>query len=287
MDVAEQFLKFLRGLIICALALVMAVCAAHGQNSGTVGIQAQMISVFTAQSGTLSSGGIWQCGVSSGTCPVFQDIGQGLNVLFFCNAGNVAASYTIDFDFQPVGQTTFQKVTQASYSGDPIGQCHTLQLGAYFPNLRSTLTVATGLVSAWYSASSAPVSYTAPGLGTNGGTSPIACDQNYAVPVATGTSASLLPNNFTNGQTTVICGMTISFNAATSGGNIELLWASSTSVCSTGNLGWEEFTPASAPQYLTVPLELRGLSSILQQPCISNSSGATALVTVSLATVTI
>jgi hypothetical protein len=285
MDVAELFLKLVRWLIVCLLAATMTICVAHGQNSGTVGIQAQMISVFTAQSATKSSGGIWQCGVSIGTCPVFQDIGQGFSILFFCNTGGIAATYTIDFDFEPVGQSSFKTITQASYANDGLGNCHTLQLGGYFPNLRSTITPSVGSVSAWYSASSAPISYAAPAIGSNGATSPISCDQNITQSVATGTTVSLLTSTFTAGTTTVICGITVSFSAATTGGNIELLWTN-TSACSGGTVGWGELTPSTAPQYLTVPLILRGNSSILQQPCIENSSGATAFVTVMLATVT-
>jgi hypothetical protein len=283
MDVSDRFLALVSRVLIALIAVVLllgCVLAAHGQNAGVVGVQAQMIQVFTAQSTNKSSGGIWQCGISTSTCPVFQDIGQGLSVLFFCGAST--ATYTIDFDFQPVGQTAFKTITQASYVSD--SSCHTLQLGGYFPNLRSTLSISAGNVSAWYSGSSAPISFAAPAVGSNGATSPISCDQPIVMQVGTGVTSSLLSSTFTAGTITAICSMTVSFSTATTGGNIQLFWAGN-NTCSVGTFGWEEFTPASAPQYLTVPLTMRGPTPVLQQPCIQNSSGSIAIVSAMVATV--
>jgi hypothetical protein len=280
MQVSEQFSKVLRGALLALLAVL--VCfglgdvarepqTVYAQNAGTVGIQAQLTPVFSAQSTTASSGGVWQCGRlanPSGVCAYLPDIGQGVNILYYCDTNFVG---TIDLDWSPGNNSTFTTLTSASYSVGDNG-CHTLTLNGYWPQLRSTATVSGGTVTAYYSANSGPVGFSAPAIGSHGATSPVVCDNSGTSVVATGTGG-VLPNIQTPTNTVVLCGFTISFGAAPTAGLVELGWSTS-SACGTPTYTWAQQTTANSPQIFSVPYSLRAPSQVTPWPCFNNTSGA-------------
>jgi hypothetical protein len=291
MDVSKEFVTIVRRCAI-AFALVL-VCfavgdlvsphrSALGQGSGTVGIQTTNIPVFSAQASTLSSGGIWQCNNanSSGICPVLRDFGFAANFLTFCDSSFVGS---IDLEWSPTNSlTTFYPLSTATYkTADSL--CHTLQVGGYFPNLRATVTVTSGSLSAWYTASSAPIPLYAAGIGTNGQTSPVICDNSSVLGVSTGTTGFAFAN-LNTGDTVVVCNFSVSFGAATSTGTLSLGWANSTA-CTSAVASWVMETTSSTPQTLPIPVSQRSPVPASQYLCITNSSGASAEVSFSWASV--
>jgi len=275
MQVSEQFTKIVRALAMAAVIIcltMLAIPPGHvgAQSAGVVGIQSQMIPVFNAQTATKCSS-------------IFQDIGQGSNLLFITSASGGTA--TFDLEWSPTGSAPFYPIVVANYN-DSTGQTHTLPLNSYFPNLRSCLTYTTGTWSAWYTASSGPVGFTTNAIGSNGPATPIVCDQDSTASVTTGSTVSLLGAvNFTAGTTTVICGLYVSFNGTPTGGSVELGWAAS-DACSAIANGWQAFTNSSAVDR-QMNFQARGPGNITQQPCFANTSGVTALVSYSYATVKI
>lgn len=294
MQVSEHFSKVMErvtlafGLILLGL-VVGDLFSPHtpvgAQNSGNVGIQAESITVFSSQTTSAASGGYWNCGITSGACPVLQDIGQGSNLLFYCNT---SFQGTIDLEWTPppiTPSSVYNVIAQATWNGDSA--CHSLPFGSYFPNLRSRATISSGSISAWYTAISGPVPFAAPAFGTAGPTAPINCDLNYSFAVPN-TNIVLVANPVATGDTVVICGMSVSFNGATSAGTIALEWGnSSSSGC--GSLSsppsWDAFTTSSTPQYLNVNYQQRSPTVGHNFGCIVNNSGASAEVAISYASV--
>lgn len=297
MGVSDEFMTMVRRFFACAVIVAAAFLVlpyscvprwvptsrVEAQNSGVVGIQTTSIQVFQAQATSASSGGYWQCGSPTGACPVFQDFGFGSNVLSFCNT---AFEGTIDLEWKPTGATSWIPLVQASYPGVPDSLCHQLQIGGYWPNMRSTMTRTAGSLSAWYTASSAPIPTVSSGLGTNGPSSPINCDQNVFQSVATGTTANIGgAGPIQVNDVVAVCGFTISFNGATSAGSVSLAWSSS-SACTPGPFNsWFIYTTASTPQTIVVSNPQRGVNISNEYPCLVNSSGATVEVSLSFASV--
>ena len=260
-------------ILVLALGLFFCPKTAHAQNAGTVGINAQQITVFTNQTGAASS-------------PIFKDIGQGLNLLFYCTT---AYTGTIDIEWSPTKAAPFYAIQQANYPNTaPDTGCHTLQAGGYFPNMRATMNGGTGSISAWYTASGAPISFVSAGIGTNGPSSPITCDRNTTqAPIATGTTSAMGIGPLLPGDTDVICAFTVSFEAAPTTGQIFIGWSVNTN-CSGTLLGptWFEYTTANTPQRYTVEVEQRsGNPAVYQTPCLVNQSGATVSISTSFASV--
>jgi hypothetical protein len=241
----------------------------HAQGAGTVGIQAQMIPVFSAQSTTTSSA-------------IFNDIGQGQNSLFVCGTN---FSGTIDLEWSPTKVAPFYSITQASYQSD--SSCHVIQVSSYWPNMRSTITPTAGSASAWYTSSSGPVSFTSPAIGTNGPTSPIFCDRMQVTPtVANGATLPLAPQ-VNAGDRVFLCSITVSFSAATTAGTWSVVYYTSSACSSTNNTAMQQFTTASTPQTLTFPNVFisNWYNPALQVPCVINNSGSGMIVTSSYASV--
>lgn len=240
------------------------------QNAGNVGIQAQMIPVFNAQSSSASS-------------KIFPDIGQGTNLLFYCTTNFIG---TIDLEWTPANSLlgTFYTITQASYiNGDT--NCHSLPFGSYFPNMRSTVTMTNGSISAWYTAVSGPSAFAAPALGSTGPTSPVTCDQTAtSLTVPNGTNAAIVaPQN--TGDAVVICGMTLTFSAAPSAGQVTIKYAA-TGACSPLTQpipSWEILTSSTTPVFLSVPYAIRNYNSPNQTPCLLNNSGVNVVASVAFA----
>ena len=258
------------GLVLIALvALVQTDFQVHAQNAGNVGIYTREVPVFTAQSTATSSA-------------ILPDFGFGANYLTYCNTGFTG---TIDLEWSPTGSAPFIALAQASYVTATDSNCHVLQVGGYFPNLRSTVNPTAGTISAWYSASSAPIAYAPSGIGSNGPTAPPVCDLDaVAVGIATGTTGPSNASPRSPGDLVLVCGFTISFNGTPSTGSISLVWSAS-GACTSAPVTWEAYTAASTPQLFNVLLPQRGPNSTLQYPCVLNSSGVSVDISVSYASV--
>ena len=282
----ELFLTFTRRLIFAFLLIAMVACAthAHGQTGGTVGLYTGELQIFSNQSLTASAGGTWQC-LNSPTpiaCPYFPDHGYATHLLTYCNT---LFGGTIDLDWTPPGTTTPIVLTQATYPAAD-SNCHSLYYSGYFPNLRATVTRTLGTMSAWYSAVAGASSNNPSALGSNGATSPISCDQSTAFSLVTtgSTAGGIAPLNA--GDSIVLCAVQWSFNGATSAGNLQTTWASSTACSPTSGTSWYVFTTSSTPQNLNAISNQRSPAPTTNQdPCFVNNSGATATVNVSWASV--
>jgi hypothetical protein len=276
--VAETFTKLFAWLCVAfmVLALVFTLGAtAHCQTAGTVGVLTGNITVFTNQATSASSGGIWQCGSSTPIqCPVLPDKGFASNTLSFCNSAFVGS---IDLEWEPSGASTFVPLQVAVYpTADSL--CHSLTVGSYFPNMRSTVTRTAGSVTAYYTASASPISPFAPAIGTNGSTSPISCDMPTSIAAPNSATTWLAISPAFSGDKVILCNWTISFAAAPTTGTVTLNFATD-STCSSllGTAPWILNTTSSTPQTLmfSAPQNLRNLSiAAYQYPCIVNSSGA-------------
>jgi hypothetical protein len=273
---SELFLVFVRRAIFAFFVILLAVTAGHAQESGHVGITTREIPVFTNQGTSKASA-------------IFIDQGYAANYLTYCDTNFVGS---IDLEWSPpiTGSPSlgpFIALAQASYgAGNADSSCHTLQVGGYFPNLRSTLTITGGSVSAWYTASAAPIALFAAGVGSNGPASPVVCDQSTFVTAAAGVNVEIVgPTNF--GDTVIICGFSISFDGATSAGMVEIGWAASAGACAASPVpNWWNNTTSSTPQTLVFPMTVRSFSTSADPlACFVNSSGAIATVQVSYASV--
>lgn len=284
MHVSEAFPKFIASvlLVVLAVAVIIGVSSwlppnhVQAQNAGNVGIYTKEVTAFTVQASSASSA-------------IFPDFGFGANYLSYCTVG---FSGTINLEWEPPGTSIYIPLAQATYgSGTPDTACRSgtagLQIGGYYPNLRSTVIMSAGTISAWYTASAAPISAFPPAYGSNGSSSPISCDQNAAASVNNSTTVALLGSS--SAATTILCGFTISYNGATSAGNDEVVWSLSTACTATVG-GWDAFTTSGTPQTLFIGQTLRSPAgpysvSHIQTPCFVNNSGATAFVSLNYAEV--
>lgn len=270
----ELFLTFVRRLIFAFLFIgLVASLQAHGQISGPIGIYTREIPVFTAQSTTLASTN-------------FPDFGFGCNVLSYQTSGFTG---TIDFDWvppvAPPAVSTPIILKQASYSQADTA-VHTLQLGGYYPNLRSTVTPSGGSLNAQYTAQANSCPIVASGLGSNGDASPIVPDRNYqAAGFLTATTLNIAGPTLT-GDTIVITSFDISFAGAPSAGNLQLAWGTSSACSTKSGPSWEMLTTASTSQFLTVLVPQRSLLvSAYPYACFTNNSGVTLSLNVAYASV--
>ena len=268
MQVSQQFQKVIGATLVSALVIAAGIFIAtcvnppghvSAQNAGVVGIQAINIPVFSAQT-TLAHSAI------------FQDIGQGVNILRYCNTSFTGS---INLEWSPLNNGVYSSLQSAVYV-NPDSNCHTLTVNGYFPQMRSTINPTAGSGSAWYSASSGPVGYSSPAVGSNGPSSPVACDENSITTQANGAGpAGLSAVGVTFGSnTTVICGFTLSFAGAPSSvaPGVEIGWATS-GACSSPTYAWSVNTTSSTPQVLPIPIALRSASPASQVPCLQNLSG--------------
>ena len=268
MNVSETFLGFVRRLIGAFFVLLLIAALGHAQNAGNVGIYTREVTVFTNQSATAHSA-------------IFPDFGFAANYLTYCTTG---FNGSIDLEWSPnPGVVAYIPLAIASFTINADTNCRTLQAGGYFPNLRSTATVTIGSISAYYTASSAPISFVAAGLGSNGPASPIVCDHNIASTLASGGTANFL-SPILPGDSLVICGFTLSFASAPSTGNVQIGWAASS--CASPTINWEVLTTASSPQVIPTQISVRSPSSnVVPLACLVNNSGANIILSASYASV--
>jgi hypothetical protein len=259
MPTAEIFATFLRRLLFAFLLLLLVAVAtnAHGQNAGEVGVYTKLITVFTNQTSTSSSA-------------IFQDNGFASNMLFFCNSSSFSGS--IDLEWSPTGSAPFYPLVTGNYVTDNM--CHTLQVGGYWPNLRSTVTRSIGTISAWYTASAAPISFFPAAIGSNGPTSPIQCDQFITSTVIANGTYQLFGTSSSRGL--AVCAFTISFTGATVA-QTDAVQVGYGTACAGAVYPWFISTTASTPQLLNVAT---GLGALFQESggaagiCVGNHSGS-------------
>ena len=249
----------------------------EAQNAGVVGIQAQEVAVFAGQFSTTTHS------------KTLNDQGQALNILFFCGT-NFGFTGSIDLEWTPSPATpasTYYVLASASYT-NLFSNCHAMQVGGYWPNLRATITPnGTGVLNVWYTSSAGPVAYTAPAINSNGATSPVSCDHSTSALYPTGTTTLVVAPINTSSDTVVICGDSFSWATAPTGGSISLAWGT-TPLC--GNLdsaNWILATPATIPLYIPNPQGLRTTNFSKQYLCLINSSGQSVQANFSYASVQI
>src|SRR5208337_2585791 len=201
MQVSESFARGICAAAVAALVIALGSVVsdtiqprhtASAQNSGNVGIQAISVPVFSGATTT-------RCG---GLLP---DIGQGSNVLFIAQTAGGGGTATLDLEWSPLNNGTFYPIAQSTYN-DSAAATHAISSNGYYPNLRSCLTYTGGTWSAWYLASSGPVSPTAGSLGSNGLSSPPNCDHTTSAVVASTVTGPIGPQpiNATN-DSVVVC----------------------------------------------------------------------------------
>lgn len=272
MNASKIFPVFVRRRIFAFLLVLAVSAASHAQNGGNVGIYTREVSVFNAQATSASSA-------------TFPDFGFGANYLTYCNTGFVG---TINLEWSPpiTGSATlgpYVTLAQASYPTlFPDSACHTLQVGGYYPNLRSTVTRSAGSLSAWYTAQATGIPNVTAGIGSNGPSSPITCDRSIPLLVPSGAALELVDPILTN-DTVIFCVVTWGFSAATTAGNIQLGSSAIGSHCASAYILFNSSTTASTPQTLVFPGQLR--APLNQAICAINLSGADAYLNISYASV--
>jgi hypothetical protein len=269
MQTSEIFLTIVRRalfalLLIAVIALVQTDSRVRAENAGIVGIETVEVPALT--------------NVLNGTSQILRDQGFAAHYLRYCPANWTGA---ISFEWAPNGVSSgFFVPLQTALVVTSDSQCHTLQLGGYYPNLRvRAVNQAVGTISAWYMASSAPIAYYSPTISSGGPSSPVSCDQNKSATIASGVTAFLAGPILTGVNTfyTRVCGMSISFAAAPGNGAVTLEWDIDNTCASTPNPNWAINTTASTPQVLPFPdlnLGSRPDNGLPQQfLCLANTSG--------------
>lgn len=253
-------------------SLVVSPPIVHAQNNGVVGVYTGSQNIFN----NFSTGSV-------AISPTLNDIGQAANYLTFCNSSSFSG--TIFLEWLPPASTTYIPLVTGTYVQD--SSCHTLQVGGYYPNLRVHATRTQGAISAWYTASAAPISFFAAALGSNGSTSPVSCDNSAYVAVNNGATGLLAAE--TTGAQINICNFTISFAAAATTGNISIGWGSGS--CTVPLTDWQIETTSSTPQIMNfnAPQNLRApvgnALGTTQSACLVNNSGANLVITYNYATI--
>ena len=279
MHVSEAFPKFIASvlLVVLAVAVIIGVSSwlppnhVQAQSAGTVGIYTKQITVFTAQTTSTSSA-------------IFPDFGFGANFLSFTTTNFTG---TIDLEWSPTPSGPFFTLAKASFVTDTTGTgvAHVLQLGGYWPNLRSTVSMsAGGSISAWYTANAGPISFFPAALGSNGPSTPIACDQT--APPSTVTNGSYLSLVGTNGRGVAVCRFTISFLGATTSATSGVQVGYGTPCNSAATFPWVLATTSGTPQIVSIGDSLGALFQVAANPtqiCIGNNSGASLEISLSYA----
>src|SRR5271154_6849644 len=265
-----------RVLVASVIAIIMAT-SAHAQFAGYVGIQ------------TTTPAKVFTNATSGGTVTLFgaggisQNIGQTAHYLGFCING--AFTGTINMQGSNDGGVTFTTLAVADYLNANVQQCHTLRGGGYWGLMQSTAVVSAGtLLSATYTGVASPIDAIPTGIATIGPMPPVVCDRGQSVVASAGTTLLLSPALTLD--VVHICGMTLSFSAATTGGSVSIGW-STVSGCSSPVSTWIMFTPSTAPQTIVVshPLDSPTWAGQNQFACVANSSGANVAVNLSYASV--
>ena len=182
--------------VLAALSL-----SSFAQHIGDVQITTQYQTVFTAKAANAVSG-------------TLINLGVGAHFLTYCNtgfAGKISLEASADGTF--AAPITLASAYYGQNSTTDTG-CHVLQAGGFYPTVQARISnYVSGSVTAFYSSASAPITYTPIALGSNGPTSPVACDRTAILqfsPSATGAAIGVLA-----GANIYVCGAVISFGGTT------------------------------------------------------------------------
>lgn len=219
-----------------AFALAMLIGVAHAQFIGYVSSQTiAPTQVFTAQA-------------ANGASSALQNVGQAAHFLNYCNTGFAG---TVSIEASPDGTFASPTVLASATYGQAAttdSACHILQAGGYFQTVRARVShYVSGSVNAWYTAIASPISFAPSSFGSNGPTAPITCDHSSTLSLPASSSGGLVG---LAGTSIYICQIYISFNAATSAGDITV--GTSASACPASVTLWSMHITASTPQALQI-----------------------------------
>lgn len=233
----KLFLLFGSGvLLLCWPPLL------SGQFIGYVTSQSTVQKLFTLQQGNATSRTI-------------TNLGQSAHYITVCNvgfSGTVLLEASTDGTFNPP-----ITIAAANYALGGVGSdsnCHLITAGGYYPTMRirTANVIGTGTTSVLYSGIGGPVAPGSVGLSSIGPVSPISCDLHLSTTVAQSASVQLVPG--VAGQTIIVCSMTLSFDAATTAGNIKT-GGGAPGTCSNAAIVGRDyflFVTASTPQTLHI-----------------------------------
>jgi hypothetical protein len=261
--------RFLQACFLCWLACGFL----YGQVAGTVGI------LSISQPVTYISG----------TSQIFQNVGQGAHYLQFCSSGG-SFEGTVDLEGSYNGATNWTVLAYAAYPvALPLSGCATLQGGGYYQNIRSRITITANTVTAYYNAVAGPISYVASGIGTIGARAPLVCDQTFTDTVSDGTSV-LFASTGSSSSTLRICAYSVSLDGPPTGGAIKFQAGNTVSTCSPSTPApvWQVDTISTAPSIFGLGSgqgQLFAVNVVGYPLCVNNSSGVSATVNVSFASV--
>lgn len=279
MRASETFLKVIGAALLLLMSVAALVFVAQfippsrvlAQNAGTTG-------TFTTSQIAFNNA------TSIGPSVIFKNIGQSAHYLTFClvhGSGNAQVDLEQSFD----GVNNWAPMTTgiiASSSG-----CSTIQAGGYFQNVRANILSFIGSggprISAWYNASSGPISFAPPALASGGNpASPLICNGSAStVSVANGATQILgLPSTLLPNSAVYMCAFQISLATVSSTGAITFEYGTGTN-CATGlTPAWVINTTANTPQIINSPPSATPLftSGSANQLCLANTSGANLVV---------
>lgn len=229
-----------RWLLILALYVV---CALR--------CEAQFLGYVSSQ--TIAPAQVFTAQAADGVTGTLVNLGQSAHFLTYCTTG---FGGTIGLESSPDGTfATPVTLASASYGQNSVVDtgCHVLQAGGYFQAVRARVkNFSAGSVSAWYTATAAPISFAPAALTSNGPSSPIACDKFSVTQIAQSTNNGFLVGLLNSAVKIYICQMTISFSAATTTGAITV-GDGNAGACTTfsGVANWQLLVTATTPQTLT------------------------------------
>ena len=225
----KRLLASLFGIILsCALP-----CSA--QFIGYTSSQSTAQSVFTNQSANAVSG-------------TLSNIGQSSHFLTVCNSAlNATVSLEASIDGTFASPIT---IGSANYgqTGLADSSCHTIQAGGYYPAVRARVkNYLTGSTTVFYTGIGGPIAPAPAGISTIGPSAPVVCDLPLLPgTISTGLATTSIATGFA-GETIVVCGMTLSFSAAPTTGQIQFTGGTGVS-CSSATFFWTLNVTATTPQ---------------------------------------
>lgn len=186
--------------------------SAEAQFNGYVGLQTVMTPVVINSS-------------TAGRFQVNANIGASYHTITYCLSTPSTAVQLI-LEESPDGQaghfTQVSPISEFPWQAINGNNCGVLRVGGYYSVLAvNVLLLSGGTFSAWYTGTAGPTDIFPPAVNSSGGTSPIECDQTL---VFSGLAPSgvyqLVPGNPNQGI--YVCGGIVSFNAATTAGQLQL-----------------------------------------------------------------
>lgn len=223
--------------VLVLLLALAGVC--HAQFLGYVSSQTvSPLQVFTNQGANSASA-------------ILQNIGQSAHFLSYCNT---AFRGTISLEASPDGTFSSPNViASATYGQQGItdSACHVLQAGGYYQTVRARVSnYLAGTVNAWYTAIASPITFTPAGIGSNGPTAPPICDQFVFFTLPPSTLEALVTPLV--GAQIYVCYMAVSFNGATTAGQIQFGSSLTGGGCPSFVANWDMAVTANTPQFFTL-----------------------------------